>query len=385
MINIVICEFNPFHNGHKYLIQEGARLTGAGATVCIMSGHFVQRGEAAVLDKYQRAQIAVHNGADVVLQIPSAFTLGGAQVFARAAVEMAAALNTPASLVFGAEDPDLSPLYSLCGICQSAVDTELRAGLNNGLSYGRALFEAYNKLDSDNAALLLKPNNLLAFEYMRAILKIGADIKPRAVKRRGAAHDGCVPANGFASASFIRANLLDEDVKKFMPQRVIDQIDRQKADTVALFALKSVKREQLKGIAGVSEGLEHRIISAAKRAGDMPQFYKLAATKRYPLSRLRRIVISLLVENKAGLHLTSVPYLRVLAFNDKGRALLKDIKPRCQKPVVIKPGNTPADGLAGRHFRLECRCTDIYDFLSKRPKASGREFLEGPFYIREGK
>lgn len=382
LVNVIICEFNPFHNGHKYLISEAKRVTGAYATVCLMSGNFVQRGQAAIECKHRRAKAAVLGGADLVLQIPSAYVLGGAEVFAGAGVSMAAALKVPSTLVFGAEDTDTDALISLARLGARAVNIRIKAGLKRGLSYARAVYEAYFSLDPVNAPRLLKPNNLLAFEYIKAIIKNGAGVGFKAIARKGAGHDSDDTSGEFASASYIRAHL--DTAQRFMPGPVTDEIDRLRFEQTALFALKSASAAMLRQCAGVEKGFENRIIWAAKKALSLDEFYRYAITKRCTLSRLRRVVISVMVKNPMGLCFTELPYLRVLAFNDTGRRLLKSLKGRCTKPVIVKPADTPRLGLAGRHFTLEERCTDIYNFLRVQPVVGGRECLDSPIYIEKG-
>ena len=167
MINAVICEFNPFHNGHKYLLQKAKEKTGADATVCIMSGNFVQRGEAALWDKHTRAASAVRGGADLVLQLPTAHTLSGASVFAQAGVFIADSFGVPTSLCFGSENADIGELFALADIDREKLSQNFKKLTAKGISYAAAAQKAY-ELCSANADILKSPNNLLAFEYIKA-------------------------------------------------------------------------------------------------------------------------------------------------------------------------------------------------------------------------
>lgn len=381
MINAVICEFNPFHNGHKYLLDSAREKTGADATVCFMSGNFVQRGDIAFCDKHSRAQAAVRCGADLVIQIPTAYTLAGSHIFAGAGVEMASALGVPASLCFGSETRDLTPLFRLALTDRQKLNSAFKAFISEGKSYGDAVMLAYSTCSDADAALLKAPNNLLAFEYIKAVIEQKSDLKLVNIERRGAAHDGQLAEGEFASASYIRAHG-DEDMSEFMPCRLSRAVDRARFDSVLLFSVYSKTAQELAAFADMGEGLNNRVFRAAQCAGSAQELIMLVKSKRYTHARIRRAVINVLLQNPAGLCRTRVPYLNVLAFNDRGRALLKELEHTCTLPFITKPSRAGELENAGAHFELECRASDIYDFCSKTRHGGGREYKISPVYVR---
>ncbi len=381
MINAVICEFNPFHNGHKYLLDSAREKTGADATVCFMSGNFVQRGDIAFCDKHSRAQAAVRCGADLVIQIPTAYTLAGSHIFAGAGVEMASALGVPASLCFGSETRDLTPLFRLALTDRQKLNSAFKAFISEGKSYGDAVMLAYSTCSDADAALLKAPNNLLAFEYIKAVIEQKSDLKLVNIERRGAAHDGQLAEGEFASASYIRAHG-DEDMSEFMPCRLSSAVDRARFDSVLLFSVYSKTAQELAAFADMGEGLNNRVFRAAQCADSAQELIMLVKSKRYTHARIRRAVINVLLQNPAGLCRTRVSYLNVLAFNDRGRALLKELEHTCTLPFITKPSRAGELENAGAHFELECRASDIYDFCSKTRHGGGREYKISPVYVR---
>ena len=381
MINAVICEFNPFHNGHKYLLERAREKTDADATVCFMSGNFVQRGDIAFCDKHTRAQAAVRCGADLVIQIPTAYTLAGSHIFAGAGVEMASALGIPASLCFGSETQDLTPLFRLALTDRQKLNCEFKKNISQGKSYGDAVMLAYSACSDADAALLKSPNNLLAFEYIKAVIEQKSDLKLVNIERRGACHDGKTADGGFASASYIRAHE-GKDMSAFMPLKLKNAIDRQRFDSILLFSVYSKTATELSRFADMSEGLNNRVFSAAQHAAGAKELIFLVKSKRSTHARIRRAVINVLLQNPAGLCKTRVPYLNVLAFNDCGRTLLKKLEHTCSLPVITKPSRAGELENAGDHFELECRASDIYDFCSKVRRGGGREYKISPLYVR---
>lgn len=383
MINAVICEFNPFHNGHKYLLEKAREKTGADATVCFMSGNFVQRGAPAVCRKHERAVAAVKNGADLVIQIPTAYTLAGASIFAGAGVLMASSLNVETSLCFGSESENLLPLFRLALVDKDKLNNAFKTAISQGRSYSDSVMRAYSACCDEDASLLKQPNNLLAFEYIKAVIEQKSDVKLVNILRRGVAHDGDAPQDGFASASYIRKHA-DEDMSRFMPQELSDSIDGKTLETALLFSVYGKTAEELLRFADMGEGLNNRVYSAARCAQSASELYELIKSRRYTHSRIRRAVMNVLIQNPAGLCKTSVPYLNVLAFNDKGRELLKTLDDTCTLPLVTKPSRIAEIDTenAAAHFELECRATDVYDFCCKMRRGGGTEYRISPVYVR---
>ncbi len=379
MVNAVISEFNPFHNGHKYLLAAAKQKTGADYTVCFMSGNFVQRGEIAFADKHTRAAAAVRGGADLVIQLPTAHTVAGASVFGSAGVYCASSLGVTTNLCFGSESEDIAPLFELAKIDTTTLADAVKLGVKSGKSYANALMDAYSLCSKTGAELLRSPNNLLAFEYIKAIVNQKSDITPVNILRKGTAHDSDTTGDGFASASYIRANT-DSDMSAFMPEKIDKQIDSDRFETLLLYSIMSKTPDELAKFADMTEGLENRFCEAIKTAQSAEQLYDAVKSKRYTHAKIRRAALSVLLQNPKGLCKTKVPYLKVLAFNDGGRQLLKELSKTCSLPIVTKASD--GEKIDSRHFLLECRASDLYSFCRTDKKPLGLEYTRSPIYVK---
>lgn len=397
----IIAEYNPFHNGHLYQIEETRRMLGSDtAVVCCMSGDFVQRGEAAVMDKTRRAKAAAMSGADLVLSLPLRWSLSSAQGFADGAVHILGMAGAK-HISFGAEDDDVEALSEIAGLIaeKSVIDGTLATMMGSGVSYARARERELYKRIKDRASLISTPNNILAVEYLRAVRQQGLDISPVAVKRTGASHDGDTPDGVIASASYIRqlarGGRLDE-AAGFMPPQSLEQLrraahegaamlDLSRLDCAMTAVLKRCSIEQLSKLPDASEGLEHRLYDAIQAGVDLEDICGGAKTKRYAYSRIRRMLYCAFLGIKkkpAG----SLPgYTRVLAFNDRGRQVLSAVEQREDFVFITKPAaakRLPEEERAG--FELEAAASAAYDLAlpGYRDLPRGREWTCGPIYIR---
>lgn len=312
----IICEFNPFHNGHAYIIGQAKKLTGCDAVLCIMSGSFTQRGEICRTDKFLRAKHAILNGADAVIELPVSFAVAPAEIFARGAVKILAALPQVMFLAFGCENGSVADFESAADILLNESEefkSALNAGLDSGESYIRSVSAAFEKCGGTKG-LLSSPNNILGVEYAKAVKSIGADIRLVPVKRVGAGYsDGSLAdggladdslANGvisdggladaYSSAFGIRANADNPAIKKSMPQCSYEDFirSRDNSERYERFAadwLFKCDKEVLKRVYGCTEGLENRLknLVFGRSFGEITV---AAATKRYSESRIRRIL-----------------------------------------------------------------------------------------------
>ncbi|MBR1530617.1 MAG: nucleotidyltransferase family protein [Eubacterium sp.] len=330
MITGIICEFNPFHKGHKYLIDSVKGKSDG--IICVMSGNFVQRGEAAAISKFERAKVAVENGADLVLELVTPCSVQSAEGFARAGVKLLENAKICDSIAFGAECGDIDALMSVCSEIKSK-QTEIRTAISEGLSYPAALRKAVG------SPLLDTPNNVLAIEYLNS-----TSLKPIAIKRIGGGHDS---DDAEYSASAIRSNMTDKAELK-------------NCERAVLYKLRTMSKDDFANIEDVSEGLENRIIEAVKSATTLDELYDSIRTKRYTHARIRRIIL------RAFLDITrdtdSEPrYLRVLAMSEYGKKLLSDISKKSELPVITRYRDAKQIGGAVlSQFENECRYTDIY-------------------------
>lgn len=345
MIYSIICEFNPFHNGHRHLI-DSIKSDGDGV-ICVMSGNFVQRGEFAVYDKFTRARTALENGADLVIELPCVYSLKSANGFANAGVKLIEALGVTDKIAFGAECDDINELISAAQEIKNNEEN-IRKEMKKGISYPAA---RRNVIDN---SILDTPNNILALEYIMA-----ASLPCVAVKRIGSGHDS---DDSLYSASAIRKTLS------------LDKICSMKnCESAILSKLRTMSADDFAKIEDVNEGLENRIVDAVRSSVSLNEIYDKIKTKRYTHSRIRRIILNayLGIEDK---YRQDVPYIRILGFNDKGRDILSQIKKRSALPVISRYGDTDKlDDYARSLFELECRCTDLYNLGYKNPLPCGTE------------
>lgn len=378
----IIAEYNPFHNGHKYLIDK-AKEMGATHTVAVMSGNFVQRGEPALFNTAARVNAALDGGIDLVLQLPLPYAISGAQNFARGGVEVLNGTGVVDKLIFGTEGADKQKLSDLSDFINSgALDDEIKAQLQQGITYAKARENAIVKLKPHLADLVATPNNTLALEYVNSIKKSGSKIDFEGVCRIGAEHDSDKLSGCFASASQLR-NMITagESIKNYVPDcnlyadlPVFNTVAFNKYETAILYKMRTATAEEIALAPDVSEGIENRIKAAAESAVTLEELYSLAKTKRYTHARIRRIVLSTFLGLTAEMAAKQTPYIRVLGFNQRGAELLREIKKSATLPLVTKAADvTDLSPEAKEMFALECKATDIYNLLSEAPLPAGEE------------
>lgn len=345
MITGIICEFNPFHSGHKYLIDTVRQ--NSDGIVCVMSGNLVQRGEFAVYDKFTRAKTALENGADLIIELPCAYSTLSAGGFAKYAVQILEASGVVDKIAFGAECDNIDKLKETADKIQKC-DSLIKEKLAGGLSYPAARKAAVN---SD---ILDTPNNILAVEYIRQ-----TKLPCRAIKRIGKGHD---TDDTEYSASAIRDGLSLENICSL-----------KNCETAVLAKLRTMRCEDFLKLDDVSEGLENRIVDAVRTSVSLEEIYDKIKTKRYTYSRIRRIIL------RAYLDITkdftsNVPYIRILGFNRKGQDIAALMKKNANLPIISRYSDVKELSEKGRRlFNLECKCTDLYNLGYKKPLPCGTE------------
>ena len=376
----VVAEYNPFHRGHAWHMAETRRRLGGGAVVCVMSGHWVQRGECALTDKWSRAAAALMGGADLVVELPTPWAMASAESFARGAVALLAATGVVDALSFGSEAGELAPLEAAAAALDAPdYPDRLRAALALGQS-----FPAARQAAAGGLACLSGPNNNLGVEYLRALRALGGSIRPMTVPRRGAAHDGPA-AEGFASASalrgLIRAGRAGEAEPYLTQPWTGEAADLRYADRAVLARLRTMGEGDWAALpdGGAAEGLPARLAEAARRAGSLGEFYALAKTKRYPHARLRRLAVAAFLGMRAADRPAAPPYVRVLGLSEMGRELLRRMKNTCPLPVITKPAQArELEGPARALFEAEARYTDLYGLCFPTPRPCGGEWTHSP-------
>lgn len=386
-ISGVICEFNPLHNGHAALLRHIREEMG-GSAVCVMSGNFVQRGEAAVLDKWSRARFALQNGADLVVELPLPWALSGAEKFAFGGVFLLDALGCAETLVFGSECGDAAPLRRIAEYLLSPqFPQDVRPHLLTGMSFAAARGKAIEAaLSTELAAVNEQPNNILGVEYCKALLRLSSKITPHAIPRAAVAHDAQETSGRFASASLVRRlSAAGEDITAFVPESVDARIralraagqypaDIRRLERAVLALLSIASPERLRAVPDVSEGIENRIRSAAGSAESLAVLYDAVKTKRYSHARIRRIALGAFLGLTKDLP-DAPPYIRVLGMTDRGVEILRCAAPAL--PYVMRPADVKKLSRdAQRVFELEVRADDLYSLCTERRRPAGLDYTE---------
>ena len=317
----IICEYNPFHNGHKYLLEQAKRQTNADALLCLMSGNFTQRGEAAILEKHQRAKHAILSGADIVVELPTVFATSNAEIFAKGAISLLSKIPAVQYLAFGAESADKDAFLRAANALMyepQTVSSTVKALTKSGVGYAEAIATARSRVADER--LFSSPNNILGIEYTKAIVEQNAPIEIFPIQRLGAGyHDDCAKGD-FASATAIRKALQEKDLlsmQAFLPHEVA--CDLQGANEVNLdsFEKLAILRETPGAIAEAldcTEGLENAFIKAASGA---PSLQEALTSPRYTAARIRRIALQNLLNVRKKLILECLQndlYLHPLAY-----------------------------------------------------------------------
>ena len=411
----IIAEYNPFHNGHLYQLREAQRLTGE-PIVVVMSASFMQRGEPACLSKWLRARLAVENGAALVLELPTAFSLRSAQFFASGGVQLLAATGSVTTLSCGVESPELDFGALAQRITSDAAQGRIRSLLSQGKSYAAAcaavLSEAQQAAGvtamqaSSNEgkafAGLTKPNDILALEYAKALQ--ATDIKPLFIERRGDGYNDREISGTMSSATAIRQALNNSDdgwqqaVPASVRQALLDNAPGYDAALLwqlLRYKLRLMSVDAIADACQCSEGLENLLKDAAA-CPSFAEALQLCTSKRYTTSRIRRLFMQLLLDVPRWRWEDNAPaYLRVLAFNDTGRQLLKQMKSTASLPIItglyrnwpqrLQHLQLRQQQIYSQQLQLELRATELWSLLQLNPSLnrSGNDFLTSPAYVKQ--
>lgn len=389
-ISGIICEYNPFHNGHLYHIKE-TRKNGATHIVAVMSGNFVQRGDTALMDKLERARLAVRSGVDLVIELPVQYCLSSAENFAAGAVHLLESLGVVEELSFGSECGDTEKLRKAMETVELTAlskANDIRSIMEKGYTYPRALSSVINGIDPEAAEIISEPNNLLAIEYMRSLKNITSGMAPFTIKRTSAMHDAEMPEDGFASASFIRDKLAAgksvSSISEYTTQIWTDAIAAAKSkgeiaslsrlERVLLYKLRSTTTDEIAQISDVGQGLEHRIYGA-RMAGSLDELLFTVKTKRYTMSRIRRIMLALLIGIKKTDMEKLPPYGRILAFNERGKEILAQAKGTARIPYAASIAKlSQINDVAERFAELEIRASDVYGLALETVTSAQKDY-----------
>ena len=354
----IICEYNPFHLGHKKQIDLIRSKFGCdAAVVCLMSGNFVQRGAPAIFDKAARAKAALLAGADLVLELPVTYALSSAEGFARGGVEILGKFCD--CLCFGCETGDTESLMATAkALLSEEFKPLLRAELDKGLSFPAARAAALDALGMD-AQILRRPNDILAVEYCKAIISTGTAMKPFPILREGSYHAEVPDAENPSATSLRRLIPESADWQQYIPENCRNILENvpvhtlEAAERAVLMKLRTMTDEEFEALPYGSEGLWRKFMHASRKESSIAAITAATKSKRYTATRIHRLLLCAFLGISADCLASPAPYVRALAFNDTGRAVLKQARDHLQ---IINAGES-ADH---PYYQMECRCADLY-------------------------
>jgi Predicted nucleotidyltransferase len=383
-ISGIIAEYNPFHNGHKYHIEETFRITGCDNVIVALSGNFVQRGEPAIVDKWTRTRCALLNGASVVIELPTLFCTAGAQYFAHSAVKLLNDTGIVDFLSFGSEMGNVSALKETAKILVNEspqLSAAIKRNLNNGLTYAVARQTALEEITQKSHSFISSSNNILAIEYLKALYHINSDIIPITVKRLGNGYNSTNTDTAYPSASALRKAITDKNIEVLtsaMPKNAHEifshaiqngsaPIYLNNFSTPLNYCLRSKSPLELSKILDVTEGLENRILKSLATCYSVNEILNFVKTKRYSHTTLQRALLHILLDIKSDTitHYKQsgyCPYIRVLGFRKDKQHLLTSLMQNASIPIItnVKRGESHLCENGKHLFNLEKKATDLY-------------------------
>ena len=393
----IVAEYNPFHKGHAHQIQKIREIYGADtAVVCVMSGDFVQRGEPAIYNKYARAEVAVRCGADLVLELPVHFSVASAERFAHGAVEIMHKLGCINYLAFGSECGDTQRLISAASVLLSPeFDVLICEKLKSGCSFPVARAAALCEL-SDGVDVAQLPNDNLGIEYIKALMRLKSDIKPVAIQRVGAMHD-CAYNGELKSGSEIRKIIhSQESYGAFVPEAAAEIYHRENesgrgpVSALALEAsilarLRQLRLSHVAKLLDAAEGLENKLYRAFRTEVSLNDIYDSVKSKRYTHARIRRMTMCAALGISKDCYDIDNGYVRVLALNQRGAAVLRESEGMRTIDVLSKP--SAARSLSAEQLRLFELTADAHDLYvlgyENRNEAIGEaDWITSPKFVK---
>ncbi len=395
----IIAEYNPFHNGHLYHLLQAKDLAQADCVVAVISGNFTQRGDTSIVDKWTKAYMAICGGCDLVLELPTVYSISSAENFASGAIKILDSLKIVDSIAFGAEASDLATLNNIANVLfqeprgyTNILTHELQKGISFPSARENAILMYLNDIKR-YANILNSPNNILAIEYLKALKTQKSNMNPIMVKRSKVYYNDDRIVDDFASATAIRKLIKRreyEDLRKVVPRSTYKILSRQIRDGNIVLGLENFEKEiiytlrkmsirEIANLPDVSEGLENLIKNSADNCNDMSKLIANIKSKRYTQTRIQRILLYALlgIDKKMMEDSKKVtPYVRVLGFTNKGKELISEINKRNPKinmitsvKKFIEKNNKPSNRTIMQMLQKDIFATDVYtlgfDFESK--------------------
>ncbi|ABR48915.1 protein of unknown function DUF795 [Alkaliphilus metalliredigens QYMF] len=417
----LITEYNPFHNGHLHHLQESKKISKSTHTVAVMSGHFLQRGEPALIHKWARAQMAVDAGVDLVLELPTLYACASAEFFSHGAVSILNQMGVVDALCFGSELGHIEALKQVATVLINSPESfeiSLKKYLQEGIAFPKARSKAlidhfsledlssYGMTTEKMIALLKNPNNILGIEYLKALALTKSKIQPYTITRKAAAYHSTELTLNITSATAIRNHLfntgnLNEMIHAIPPStyEILSTCFNKDggpifANDLGLTILSMIRRmtpQEIAKILDVGEGLENRIFQCANQSNRLDEFCQCVKSKRYTLTRIQRICMRILLDIQFPLmnqatHASTGLYGRILAFNDRGREIIKLAQKKSSFPFITKINQyTPPNSFTKNLLDLDIRATNLYALAVKNNAFSKGEqdHLTSPYYRKE--
>lgn len=361
------------HNGHKYLIEKAKQITGADVAICLMSGNFTQAGNIALKDKFTRAKIAIENGFDAVIELPTIFATSSAEFFAFGAINILNGLGCIDYLCFGSETGNISTITDIAKKIIKNNDNiwdNITESMKEGISFAKAREYAISKyLSKDEIAISCLPNNILAIEYVKSLLKQKSTIVPIAIKREE--NNECI-----TSATIIREMIENRnDISKYVLNytTILDnpQLNNNMYNLIK-YAILSKEKDQIKNINGVTEGLENKLYDEINNSNNYNEFIQNVKSKRYQLSKIKRILINIMLdiskEDFLNLNTDKNYYAHIININSSLKnELLSKFNKSSNIPVITSLNNNIIINLNDtirKSLLLDVKASNIYSILS---------------------
>lgn len=381
----IITEYNPFHNGHLYHLREARKNTNADAIICIMSGNFVQRGEPALIDKWKRAEMAILNGVDLVLELPTFYALSSAEFFARGSVYILDSINVINNIFFGSECGDINLLTKIAKILtdeSNELKLEIKENLKKGMTYAKARELSLIKILEDDSLkeILSNSNNILGIEYIKALILLNSSIKPLTLKREGAKYNDKELNSLFSSATSIRESLKNnlslDNLKNYIPSVSLNMLYTLK-DKNYPFVFEKDMYEYIKyklitncidfnNLFEIKEGLDNKFLKEIYYSTSYEDLIFRVKSKRYTYTKISRLMsqIFLSLDRYSFKDLINPDnlYAKVLGFNDNGRLILKEMKKKSKIPIITKVSKNINNPL----LNLDIQATKAYSILNNK-------------------
>lgn len=389
-IGAVVCEYNPFHNGHKYHLQK-MRSANITHIIAIMSGDFTQRGEPAIVSKYARAKMALLNGADLVIELPTTYSMSYAENFAQSAVHLINSLDCVDTISFSCETPDTKMFFTIADFLETnEYKQNLKNHLSNGLSFAKARSETIKeKLGNIYAQAISYPNNILALEYIKALHANNMSIEILPFKRIDSQHDSDTRSDDIASAKYIRDLIRTQNniYQRYIPKNTWDIIQNEIATSRAptdtkyiergiLTNMHTISKAALKKLPDVSEGLENKFKKAINISSSLPELIQNVKSKRYTYTRLQKIPLYAFLGMK-NKHLSiKPPYIKILGLNKKGQEILSTAQTTASLPIISKNSQIhKCDKLTQKIFKRQETYSRIYELCMPQPQPLDRNII----------